>query len=384
MIRNMSESAQHIGIQQVEYDIMIDNMTATPEQKKEFTVKALEMEGFEEMPAPGIFAKQHGKAKILVDLNEKQPSAIFIIDGKRDATDDVDETLVKTNQIIVEAETGQMPSRTEADIVVTTTMHGATPEQPEKSINQETAQYIKDTESLSDDDPVKVTAEMVTVGSTQALTPTGNTLLDLLQQYVGDDVMQVFGDTGTGKSKFALEVAREAIAAGKKVYYLDTERNLTTEDIDSLKGCEYKYTPVLDEIDKIVQKLPAVDVVILDSIGFPVLTSYARLSMKQKGDALLKLIAIFGDLKIWAYRNNGVAVVTNQPESEFGKEKGHIFRPFGDKSQFACKEIWKTEFEHRSPTETKVSIKSFRSRSMGQRSKIASLKITDAGVEVIT
>lgn len=30
------------------------------------------------------------------------------------------------------------------------------------------------------------------------------------------------------------------------------------------------------------------------------------------------------------------------------------------------------------------SIKSFRSRSMGQRSKIASLKITDAGVEVIT
>jgi len=214
--------------------------------------------------------------------------------------------------------------------------------------------------------------------------PQVNTLLDLLKQYVGDDVMQVFGDTGTCKSKFALEVAREAIAAGKKVYYLDTERNLTTEDIDSLKGCEYKYTPVLDEIDKIVQKLPAVDVVILDSIGFPVLTSYARLSMKQKGDALLKLIAIFGDLKIWAYRNNGVAVVTNQPESEFNKEKGHIFRPFGDKSQFACKEIWKTEFEHRSPNETKVSIKSFRSRSMGQRTKIASLKITDAGVEVIS
>ena len=361
---------------------MNDEMTATPEQKKELTIQALEIDGFEEMPAPGIFAKQHEKAKILVDLNEKQPSAIFIIDGKRDANDDVDETLVKTNQIIVDAETGQMPSRgKDPDIIVNTTMHGATPEQPEQSINQETAQYIKDTESLSDDDPAKVTAEMV--NAPQATTPTGNTLLDLLQQYVGDDVMQVFGDTGTGKSKFALEVAREAIAAGKKVYYLDTERNLTTEDIASLKGCDYKYTPVLDEIDKIVQKLPAVDVVILDSIGFPVLTSYARLSMKQKGDALLKLIAIFGDLKIWAYRNNGVAVVTNQPESEFNKEKGHIFRPFGDKSQFACKEIWKTEFEHRSPTETKVSIKSFRSRSMGQRTKITSLKITDAGVDVL-
>ena len=349
---------------------MNDNMTPTNEQKKELTIEALEIVGFEEMPAPGIFAKQHGKAKILVDLNEKQPSAIFIVDGKRDANDDVDETLVKTNQIIVDAETGQMPSRNKPDMVVNTGAQESTPDEPNDT----------QTEPV----PTDQTNVPAVPEAPQALTPTGNTLLDLLQQYVGDDVMQVFGDTGTGKSKFALEVAREAIAAGKRVYYLDTERNLTTEDIDSLKGCEYKYTPVLDEIDKIVQKLPAVDVVILDSIGFPVLTSYARLSMKQKGDALLKLIAIFGDLKIWAYRNNGVAVVTNQPESEFNKEKGHIFRPFGDKSQFACKEIWKTEFEHRSPTETRVSIKSFRSRSMGQRTKIASLKITDDGVEVIT
>ena len=343
----------------------------SPELKREWIVRALGKVGFEEMPAPGIFAKKHGNDKILVDLNEKQPCAIFIIDGKRDAND-VNGILVNTNQIIVDAESGVMPPPQDAQ--------EDTPEQPEESTYQEMAQHIEDTKSLSDDDPAKVTAEMV--NTPRDSVPQVNTLLDLLQQYVGDDVMQVFGDTGTGKSKFALEVAREAIAAGKKVYYLDTERNLTTEDIDSLKGCEYKYTPVLDEIDKIVQNLPAVDVVILDSIGFPVLTSYARLSMKQKGDALLKLIAIFGDLKIWAYRNNGVAVVTNQPESEFGKEKGHIFRPFGDKSQFACKEIWKTEFEHRSPNETRVSIKSFRSRSMGQRSKIASLKITDAGVEV--
>ena len=331
----------------------------SPELKREWIVRALGNVGFEEMPAPGIFARTHGQDKILVDLNEKQPCAIFIIGKDRVAVDDSNGTLLSINQIIIDAENGVMPTDNDQE---------STPEQP------------GDEQS----DPIPTAPENVPAvpEAPQALTPSGNTLLNLLQQYVGDDVMQVFGDTGTGKSKFALEVAREAIAAGKKVYYLDTERNLTTEDIDSLKGCEYKYTPVLDEIDKIVQKLPAVDVVILDSIGFPVLTSYARLSMKQKGDALLKLIAIFGDLKIWAYRNNGVAVVTNQPESEFGKEKGHIFRPFGDKSQFACKEIWKTEFEHRSPTETKVSIKSFRSRSMGQRTKIASLKITDAGVEV--
>lgn len=207
-------------------------------------------------------------------------------------------------------------------------------------------------------------------------------LLDLIHGYVGNDVLEVFGDTGSGKSKFAMAVAKEAIAAGKKVFYLDTERNLTETDIKDLKGCEYKYTPIIDEIDKIVQKLPKVDVVIIDSIGFPVLTAYARMSMKQKGDALLKLIAIFGDLKGWAYLNSGVVVVTNQPESEFNKEPGHVLRPFGDKSQFAAKEIWKTEIVDRKPAYTNIRISAFRSRSVGHRTKIADMKISSNGVEL--
>lgn len=207
-------------------------------------------------------------------------------------------------------------------------------------------------------------------------------ILDLIHGYVGNDVLEVFGDTGSGKSKFAMAVAKEAIASGKKVFYLDTERNLTETDIIGLKGCEYKYTPIIDEIDKIVQKLPKVDVVIIDSIGFPVLTAYARMSMKQKGDALLKLIAIFGDLKGWAYLNSGVVIVTNQPESEFNKEPGHVLRPFGDKSQFAAKEIWKTDIVDRKPAYTNVRISAFRSRSVGHRTKIADMRISSNGVEV--
>ena len=209
-----------------------------------------------------------------------------------------------------------------------------------------------------------------------------NALLDLIHGYVGNDVLEVFGDTGSGKSKFAMAVAKEAIASGKKVFYLDTERNLTETDIKDLKGCEYKYTPIIDEIDRIVQKLPKVDVVIIDSIGFPVLTAYARMSMKQKGDALLKLIAIFGDLKVWAYLNNGVVLVTNQPESEFNKAPNHVLRPFGDKSQFAAKEIWKTEIMDRKPAYTNIHISAFRSRSVGHRTKIADMKISSSGVEL--
>ncbi len=208
-------------------------------------------------------------------------------------------------------------------------------------------------------------------------------LLDLIAMYTGNDVIEVFGNTGSGKSKFAMTVAREAIATGKKVFYLDTERNLTQADIRDLKGCEYKYTPVIEEIEKIVQDLPKVDVVVIDSIGFPVLTTFARMSVKQKGDALLKLIAIFGDLKNWAYRHNGVVVVTNQPESEFNKGSNHVLRPFGDKSQFAAKEIWKTEIAGRTPETTNINISAFRSRSVGYRSAIAKLVISGKGVEVV-
>lgn len=208
-----------------------------------------------------------------------------------------------------------------------------------------------------------------------------STLLDLIKSYVGNDVLEVFGDSGTGKSKFALELARQVIASGKTVFYLDTERNLTEKDIAMLKGCQYKYTPVIAEIGQITRRLPQVDVVVIDSIGFPVLTAYARMSMKQKGDALLNLIAIFGDLKEWAYRNNGVAVVINQPESEFNKEQGHLLRPFGDKSQFAAKEIWKTEIVQRGKV-TKTTINAFRSRSLGHGTKIADMEVSDKGVMI--
>jgi hypothetical protein len=207
-------------------------------------------------------------------------------------------------------------------------------------------------------------------------------IIDLIKSYVGNDVIEVFGDTGTGKSKLCLHVAQEAIKTGMKVYYLDTERNLTEEDLASIKGATYKYTPDMKEIKDIVMKLPKCDCVVIDSIGFPILTEFAMMSLKERGDALLNMIAIFGSLKKWCYHNNGFALVTNQPESEFNKKPDHILRPFGDKSQFAAKEIWKTEYTKRTSRETKSRIIAFRSRSAGYQTKVAEMSITDKGVDV--
>lgn len=227
------------------------------------------------------------------------------------------------------------------------------------------------------------------VNCAQSNSPEQNTktpLIDNIRKYVGNDVLEVFGDTGSGKSKFALEVAREATAAGLKVFYLDSERNLTDEDVTML-GRGYKYTPVLKEIDDTIRKLPAVDVVIIDSIGFPILTAYARYSMKQKGDALLTMIAMFGDLKQWAYKNNGLVIVVNQPESTFNKEAGHILRPFGDKSQFAAKEIWWLKMVKRADKttdhHTETLITSFRGRTLGYGDKLYTMNIRTDGIEFI-
>jgi len=155
------------------------------ELKVKWISRALEQIGFEGMPALGIFARQNNENKILVDLNEKQPSAIFIVGTERVVKDDDNNTLDTINQIIVDAESGVMPGDNEQVGI---------PEQPEESINQETAQYIKETESLSDDDPAKVTAEMVIKQvpalpkATQALTPSAPADLSVstIKKYIND------------------------------------------------------------------------------------------------------------------------------------------------------------------------------------------------------
>ena len=339
-----------------------DKTEPTPEEKRKQIINALEIQDFEEQM--GFYIKPHeGTIKIVVDLNDNK-KAVYFRDGKTDVLeDDVDGTLAKIGSMIVDAEDGIMPVVTEPDT------QAEEPKPDEKTDQQK---------------PVPSHQPKQEVGGTaqQDRLPIVG-LLGLIKKHVGNDVLQIFGDTGSCKSKFCLEAARQVMASGKTVYYLDSERNLTDDEIKSLKGCTYKYTPKLSEIDNLVRNLPKVDVVILDSIGFPALTTFARLSLKQKGDALLTMIAIFGDLKIWAYENNGLVIVSNQPESEFNKEKGHILRPFGDKSQFACKEIWKLKLEVRSARETHSQISAFRSRFMGFGTKIATLKITDGGVDCV-
>jgi len=207
------------------------------------------------------------------------------------------------------------------------------------------------------------------------------TLIKKLLDLVGPDTLQIFGDTGSGKTTFALEVVRSALDNGMKAVYIDTERNLRKEDIP--EGVEYFYSPFLQDVLARLSKLPKADLYVLDSLGFPVLANMALVDLKKKGDLLMKAIAITHYLKVLSYKNNALVLVTNQPQSEFGKSDTTDLPPFGAKSLFGYKEIWRSKIAKTSETETLCVIQSWRSRMFGRGRELFILRIGDSGVKIL-
>ena len=162
---------------------MTDNMIPTDAQKKEQTIEALGIAGFvEKENFQGMYTQEHGLKTVVVNLNESPIKPYFNVDGKKITEDDEYKTIAKVSKMITEAEDGQMPSRTKPEIIVTTTMQGAEPEQ----IDPEIKQHIEGLKTLSDGDQAKVTAEMVT--SPQALTPAvpSDLSVSTIKKYIND------------------------------------------------------------------------------------------------------------------------------------------------------------------------------------------------------
>lgn len=208
--------------------------------------------------------------------------------------------------------------------------------------------------------------------------PTSN-LLKVIKEDYEADILEIFGDSGACKTKLAVLLALEGKRDGKKVRFVDTERNLRKAEIASL-GDSYQYLPGINDLDNFCKKLPQEpEIIIIDSVGYPILTEWARMKSEDKGNALTKLIAWKGDLKDWAINNNKLAIITNQPDSDFMKGKDYINRPFGDKARFASKEIWVLERLGMQKGITRSAIKTFRSRIKGYGLDVAQIEINDGG-----
>jgi hypothetical protein len=88
-------------------------------------------------------------------------------------------------------------------------------------------------------------------------------------------------------------------------------------------------------------------------------------------------------LKTATWKNKAIAIVTNQPQSAFGKNIGLDERqPFGDKSMYGYKEIWRTYLDKASQEETICTIKAWRSRKFGRGKQLFQIRIGDKGVDV--
>lgn len=229
-----------------------------------------------------------------------------------------------------------------------------------------------------------------------------NLIRDIIEFCGGPDLIQVFGPTGSGKTEFSMQVAISSIEdEGKDVLFIDTERNLS--DNERLDKADYVYIPEWNDLyaylsgksnklsddpfgenttnSKTLQD--GHDVIILDSMGFPALMQYDEYSIEDDADqfkVFQMLQYMSGALKKYAQKNDSLIISTNQPKSKLSDSGGDD--PFGDKSLFAFKELWKTEKSSSSEIKTTCKVNAHRSRQAGAGKELFRLEISDAGTDI--
>ncbi len=204
-------------------------------------------------------------------------------------------------------------------------------------------------------------------------------LYDKFQKLVGADTLEIFGKSGTGKTTFTMEVAKSYVAKGKKVLYIDTEKNFLKKP----ENIDYEYFSKFEDAYRFIVNLnKKYDLVILDSMGLPILGAFASLNLKERGEILLKSQAISYKFKTYCQANNATVIVLNQPVSDFGKSAYEVRDPFGDKSIYFYKEVWKTRHSSTGPTLTEIVVETHRSRFKGREAELFRMSITDKGATI--
>ena len=207
---------------------------------------------------------------------------------------------------------------------------------------------------------------------------------------VGHHTVQIYGDYGTGKSRFVHAVAKEAQARGRRVLYLDTEGSLSEGHIKELRNYEY----LGDDLEALVKRVERAknekdkfDLLIIDSIGLPVLNAYARWRLDKKLGAIQKLAPIMADTVRFARDGKGLSIVTNQCVSEFSRvaknlDKEEPLAPFGGKISFVPKLILRSEPLIRDVKRSEFRLLVFKARDLPRNYEVARFTIDAGGVKI--
>lgn len=236
----------------------------------------------------------------------------------------------------------------------------------------------------------------------QSVNDQTNLIREVIQFCGGPDLVQIFGGTGSGKTEFCVNLAESALEdEGKDVLFIDTERNLG--DNERLDDADYVYIPDFDDLYAYIsgktsklsdnpfgenttssRKLEdGYDVVILDSLGFPALMAYDEYSIEDDAEqfTVFQMIQFMsGQMKKYAQMNDTLILSTNQPKSELSDDTGPV--PFGDKSQFAFKELWLANKKSSSEIKTECMIEAHRSRQAGEGKDLFKLTVSDDGTNI--
>ena len=193
------------------------------------------------------------------------------------------------------------------------------------------------------------------------------------------DIIEIFGETGSNKTSFAIELAKNKAMNGKKTLYIDTERNITNAAKEQMQklGVDYKYIPEFNKLVNYIKELKTkYDWLIIDSIGLPALGEFVlNKNQHSRGNVLQNVQAILYALKIYTAEYDCYALVVNQPTSEMNKIETIHYKspsgktikmiktePFGDKGSFFVKEILRTVVVSKQPNKTECDIFAWRSR----------------------
>lgn len=214
----------------------------------------------------------------------------------------------------------------------------------------------------------------------------------LMELADGGDYLEFFGSAGRGKSRFLAHVALEAKRAGLKVKFMDCEHSISNR-IKKELGDSYQRLGFMD-FDKLLDvfaNLPkGYDLILFDSLGFPVLIKYAMMKFRQRGDAILKTILLRGYLKDYAETNHVLSLGANQPKSELwgashGIEAGELeekLGPVGGKSIHVAKGVIRMSIERQDERETVFGLRAFECQDIAFNKLLATFTISDQGERI--
>ncbi len=223
------------------------------------------------------------------------------------------------------------------------------------------------------------------------------TAFDKLQELVGSHLIEIYSDAGNGKSRLAHHIATEAERSGKKVLYLDTEKSLPVGYEKQLKNYEiHTAKTAIELLKQLISRVRRardedLNLIVVDSIGLPVLAALPEMDMRERGDAFQLMASLRFQMMGFAFEH-GLAIAINQPVSELSRvsirgkapkvAEGEPLPPSGGKSEFMAKLILRSEAVQKAPKQSIFKLVVYKAREHGQEYEFARFSIDDKGVSI--